>query len=84
MAVNNFHASATLLRNHAEQRGNHWAKVRLVGDPKKQTSRDAVGARMIAITSAGMATTREIQCGSGYLSMNPKQQHFGLGASEHF
>ena len=26
--------------------------------------------------------TREIQGGSGYLSMNPKEQHFGLGGSQ--
>jgi hypothetical protein len=25
--------------------------------------------------------TREVQGGSGYLSMNPKEQHFGLGRS---
>ena len=84
VAINNFHAPATLLRNNAELRQNHWAKVLLVGNPEKKTNRDAVGARMVAVTAEGMATTREIQCGSGYLSMNPKQQHFGLGESSTF
>ena len=27
------------------------------------------------------ASRREVQAGSGYLSMNPKQQHFGVGQS---
>jgi len=29
----------------------------------------------------GRRVRREVQAGSGYLSMNPKQQHFGVGAS---
>jgi hypothetical protein len=29
----------------------------------------------------GSRVRREVQGGSGYLSMNPKQQHFGLGGS---
>ena len=80
-AVNNFHAAATILRNNAQSRGNHWIKITLVGDPERQTNRDAVGARMVAVTDTGVMMTREVQCGSGYLSMNPKQQHFGLGKS---
>ena len=34
------------------------------------------------MTAQRVGLTREIQGGSGYLSMNPKQQHFGLGRAE--
>ncbi len=81
VAVNNFQTPAVMLRNNAETRGHNWIKVLLVGNPENHTNRDAVGARMIATTDNGMHMTREVQCGSGYLSMNPKQQHFGLGQS---
>jgi hypothetical protein len=129
IAVNNFHAPATFLRNDADKRGRGWLKVRLVGDPERssnadaacdeladcgwnwfgaqvrrwldqsedrapswlverfaiepdrRSSRDAVGARIIVTLEDGRRVRREVQVGSGYLSMNPKQQHFGVGNS---
>jgi hypothetical protein len=129
IAVNNFHAPATLLRNNADKRGSGWLKVRLVGDPTRssnadgacdgfadcgrkwfgaqarrwfgpsedresgwlvewfavepdrRSSRDAVGARVVVTLEDGTRVRREVQAGSGYLSMNPKQQHFGVGDS---
>jgi hypothetical protein len=129
IAVNNFHAPATFLRNIAEKRGGGWIKVRLIGDPNRssnpdaacdkfadcgwkwfgvqvrrwveamgdrapswlaerfasepdlRSSRDAVGARIIVTLEDGTHARREVQAGSGYLSMNPKQQHFGVGPS---
>ena len=82
IAVNNFHATATLLRNEADKGGGHWLKLRLVGDPAKGSNRDAIGARIVATTPDGRRLRREVQGGSGYLSMNPKQQHLGLGGAE--
>ena len=129
IAVNNFHAPATLLRNDADKRGRGWLKIRLVGDPNRpsiagavcdefadcgwkwfgvqarrwldqsddcapswleewfavepeqRSSRDAIGARIIVTLEDGTRVRREVQAGSGYLSMNPKQQHFGVGSS---
>jgi hypothetical protein len=129
IAVNNFHAPATFLRNDADKRGSGWLKVRLVGDPARpsnadavcdgfadcgwkwlgarvrgwldgsedrapswlverlavepdrRSSRDAVGARIVVTLEDGTRVRREVQAGSGYLSMNPKQQHFGVGDS---
>ena len=129
IAVNNFHAPATFLRNDADKRGRGWLKVRLVGDPNRpsvadavcdgftdcgwkwfgaqarrwldpsedrapswlvewfaiepdrRSSRDAVGARIVVTLEDGTRVRREVQAGSGYLSMNPKQQHFGVGDS---
>jgi hypothetical protein len=79
IAVNNFHASAKLFRNNSERHGRNWLKIRLVGDPDQGSNRDAIGARVVVTADGGLHQTREVQGGSGYLSMNPKQQHFGLG-----
>lgn len=81
IAVNNFHDPATLLRNDSERFGNNWAKVVLVGDPGAGSNREAVGAWVVAVSSEGQRMYREIQCGSGFLSMNPKELHFGLGSA---
>jgi len=82
IAVNNFHSPALLFRNNADERDLRWLKIRLIGDPKRGSNRDAIGARIIVTTNDRLHVTREIQGGSGYLSMNPKEQHFGLGRSE--
>jgi hypothetical protein len=80
MAVNNFHAPAKVFRNDAEKKGN-WLKVRLIGEPGRGSNRDAIGAT-IELVAGPVVLVREIQGGSGYLSMNPKQQHFGLGQAQ--
>jgi len=82
IAVNNFHTQATMLQNNSEALKNHWVKIRLVGDPNRNSNRDAIGARIVATNDTGLYLLREIQGGSGYLSMNPKQQHIGLGSAE--
>jgi hypothetical protein len=82
IAVNNFHAKAKLFRNDAPARGLHWLKLQLVGDPARGSNRDAIGARIVATTPDGLRVRRYVQGGSGYLSMNPKQVHLGLGRAE--
>jgi hypothetical protein len=82
IAINNFHAAATLLRNETEAKAGHWLKLRLIGDPSARTNRDAIGAIIIARAKGLSPIMRVVQGGSGYLSMDPKQQHFGLGAAE--
>ncbi|MBW1843553.1 MAG: CRTAC1 family protein [Deltaproteobacteria bacterium] len=82
IAVNNFQSPALMFRNNAEERDPHWLKIRLIGDPSRGSNRDAIGARIVVTTDDRLHMTREIQGGSGYLSMNPKQQHFGLGRSQ--
>jgi hypothetical protein len=37
---------------------------------------------VLVTTDGGLYQSREVQGGSGYLSMNPKQQHFGLGRAD--
>ena len=79
VVVNNFHMPAVFLRNNSERRGNHWLQLRLVGDPARGSNRDAIGARLLARTPSGKQVWREIHGGTGYLSMDPKEVHFGLG-----
>ena len=79
IAINNFHDPATLLQNNSQLRGNHWIKVRLVGDPDRGSNRDAIGAQIEATSGDSLYLLREVQGGSGYLSMEPKEQHIGLG-----
>jgi hypothetical protein len=79
VVVNNFNDRAVFLRNNAEKLAHHWIKLDLVGDPRKGSNRDAVGARIIVKTASGTPVWREIQSATGYLSEHPKQQHIGLG-----
>jgi len=79
IALNNFHGPATLFRN--ENTGGNWMKIRLQGNPANGSNRDAIGARIIAATADGNRIWREVHGGSGYLSMESKTQHLGLGAA---
>jgi hypothetical protein len=81
IAINDFHAPAKIFRNNSEKRNLNWLKLRLIGDPSRGSNRDAIGARILVTTDAELRISREVQGGSGYMSMNPKQQHFGLGRS---
>jgi histone H3/H4 len=82
IAINNFHAPATILRNNSQRNGLNWLKIRLIGDPTQGSNRDAIGARIRVTAGEDLHVSREIQGGSGYLSMNPKQQHFGLANAD--
>lgn len=80
MLLNNYHEAAVLYRNNAELLAGNWLKIKLIGDPGQGTNRDAIGAKIV-VTDAqtGLQVWREIHGGSGYLTMHPKRQHFGLG-----
>lgn len=75
VALRNYLQPAQLLRN--EGGSSHWLQVELVGT---QSNRDAVGARVIAVTGEGRQL-REVQCGSGFVSASSLVQHFGLGSA---
>jgi len=77
MVVNNFNTPAIVYRNNAT--GNHWLKLRLVGDPAKNTTRDAIGAKITVDTPSQKGIWREVFSTIGYLSVHPKEQHVGLG-----
>ena len=82
MVLNNYHGPAVLYRNELQGSDRNWLKVRLVGDPRQGTTRDAIGARMILTTDDGQQVWREVHGTIGYLSVHPREQHFGLGAAE--
>lgn len=79
MVVNNFNTPAIVYRNNAEKNGNHWLKLRLTGDPAKGVTRDAIGAQIFVDTASQKGMWREVFSTIGYLSVHPKEQHFGLG-----
>jgi len=81
--LNNYHAAATLFRNNAEQLGNNWVKVRVLGDPEQGVNRDAIGVQILLTTSQDHHVWREIKGSTGYLSVHPKIQHFGVGQATH-
>jgi hypothetical protein len=82
MVVNNFSGPAYIYRNNAEKSGGNWIKIRLVGDPGKGVSRDAIGARLIIDTATHKGLWREVFSTTGYLSVHPKEQHLGLGTED--
>jgi len=77
--VNNYHGPAVVFRNDAAPASHGWLTVRLTGDPAKGSNRDAIGATLTAKTPKGDALRREAHGTTGYLSVHPKEQHFGLG-----
>ncbi len=79
MAVNTFNAAALVYRNNANRNGNRWLKLRLVGDPAKGVTRDAIGAKITVDTATEKGLWREVFSTTGYLSVHPKEQHIGLG-----
>lgn len=82
MVLNNYHEAAVFYKNNSEQFENNWLRIRLIGDPEKGVSRDAIGARIIASTAQGKQIWRELHGSIGYMSVHPKKQHIGLGKEE--
>ena len=80
MAVNNFHGPAVMYRNNSQRNGHNWMAVRLIGDPGRGVSRDAVGARVIVSSANHRLMWRQVSSTIGYLSVHPKEQYVGLGA----
>ena len=79
--VNNYHEKATVLENKASN-DNNWIKIKLIGDPTQRVNRDAIGSTIILNGKSHKNIWREIHSTSGYLSVHPKEQHFGLGSDE--
>lgn len=79
IALNNYHEKAVFFQNNLEKDRSKWIKIKLVGDANKDVNRDAIGARIIIHTKSGKTLWREIHGSTGYMSVHPKIQHFGLG-----
>ena len=77
VVINNFNATPTILRN-VTQSTNHWLSLKLIGDLKQKTPRDAIGS--IAFVTIGKLRLRgDVISGGGYASQNDLKLHFGLG-----
>ncbi len=77
VAINDYNAPARLFLNE-QSSGNHWIRFSLEGS---ESNRDAIGAR-VEIQFAGQKRFDQVVSGSGFLSQNPKELHFGLGTAE--
>ena len=75
--ITNYGETARLLRNLCESE-NNWLVINTVGTT---SNRDGVGAR-ITVVAGGATQIRETASGSGYMSQNSKEAHFGLGPAE--
>jgi enediyne biosynthesis protein E4 len=77
--TNNMDSAPTLVRNVSDAK-NNWLQVELVGDVKKKTPLDAVGATVFVRTGELRQRYDKIS-GAGYASQNEQKIHIGLGAS---
>jgi len=82
IVLNNYHGPAKVYRNNSQQLNNHWLKVKLTGDPQRKSNRDAIGAKIIVSKNGRQLAWREVRGGGGYLSIEPKTQHMGLGKEQ--
>ncbi|MFT6731834.1 MAG: hypothetical protein ACJAS9_000007 [Polaribacter sp.] len=78
MLIANNGESPSLFRNNNFSENNNFLNIRLKGLAKNP---QAVGAK-IYITIDGKTQVRELQLGNNYVSQNPVEAHFGLGASQ--
>lgn len=83
VVLNNFAEPTVVLKNVTSGEAR-WAKIRLVGDPGRGVSRDALGARILVRGEGGSVQWREVRSTGSYLSSLPREQHFGLGANDKF
>lgn len=76
--VNNYHDTAVFLENTIDN-DNNWIKIKLIGSEEDRISRDAIGSNIIVgLGDNGKKIWREVKSTTGYLSVHPKYQHFGL------
>ena len=77
VVMNNFNGAPTVLRNVTESK-NHWLSLKLVGDPKQKTPRDAIGS-LAWVTVGKLRLRGDVISGAGYASQSDLKLHFGLG-----
>ena len=76
--INNYHDKAVFLENDNSNK-NNWIKIKLIGNPEAKINRDAIGSTIVLNSTTNKNIWREIHSTTGYLSVHPKIQHFGLG-----
>jgi enediyne biosynthesis protein E4 len=84
IVVSDYQGKTRLFRNNAQSNANNWVNIQLIGDPKENMSRDAIGTTLILTTPDGNKYWKEVHSTTGYLSGHPKSLHIGLGDQEQF
>jgi hypothetical protein len=75
VAVSNYNDKPRFFEN-LQSSGNNWIRLRLEGRGK--SNRNAIGAT-VEIKFDGKSRFDQVVSGSGFLSQNPYELHFGLG-----
>jgi hypothetical protein len=74
IVIVNLNEPPSLLRNDVKG-DNHWIKFKLEG---VKSNRSAIGARVV-VTYGARRQAQEVMAQAGFLSVNDKRLHFGLG-----
>ena len=75
--VGNNNGPHHLWRNDGGRSGGHYLDVRVLGTAPNPF---AIGAK-IYVSAGGREQLRDVRAGSNYVSQNPREVHFGLGAA---
>ena len=79
IVVNNYHDKTVFLENRTDN-DNNWIGIKLKGNPEAGINADAIGCNIIVESKMDdYQQWREVKSTTGYLSVHPKMQHFGLG-----
>ena len=78
VVINNIDGPPTLARNIGGAHAGHWLAVRLLGDPRQNCPRDAIGS-VVFVTAGGIRRRGEVASGRGQISQSDQRVHFGLG-----
>ncbi len=78
VVVTSLNQKPRILLNSADN-GNHWLTLELVGH---KSNRDAIGAKVKAITASGRAIYNHVSVSIGFMSSSEKRVHFGLGTEK--
>lgn len=79
LVVGNRSVGHRVYRNVADT-GHHWLQIELRGGGP--VNRDAVGAKVFVLTTAGDVLRRDVELGSALASQSSLRLHFGLGDAE--
>ncbi|WP_285164752.1 CRTAC1 family protein [Shewanella goraebulensis] len=82
IVINNYHDSAQLFENQAQKLENNWLKIKLKGAPEAGVNLDGIGAQIIVGNNENSYTWRQVSGSQGYMSVHPKEQHFGLAKGD--
>jgi hypothetical protein len=86
VVINNLDGPPSLFRNVVDN-GNHWIEFKLIGQPavgdeKRGSPRDAVGAQ-VYVTAEGFTQRADVLAGGSFASSSDPRPHFGLGKATH-